>query len=78
LNLNCGSGLKKATVFRTIFGIRLIDNFSYLGDTTDKIGNVRAHCPDGSQLFFLAEPFFNTDRFFVGHGNIDSQMLESL
>jgi hypothetical protein len=39
---------------------------------------MRAHCPDGSQLFFLAEPFFNTDSFFVGHGNIDSQMLESL
>ena len=55
-----------------------VDNFSYLGNTIDKIGNVRAHCPDSSQLFFLAEPFFNTDSFFVRHGNIDCQMLESL
>ena len=49
---------------------------TYLGDALAEVEDVTAHRPDGGQLLLLAEPLLNLDGLFVGHGNVDSQVLE--
>ena len=55
----------------------LFKDLSYLGDTFAEVGDMGAHCPDGGQLFLLAEPFLNTNGLFVRHGDVEGQVLEA-
>ena len=49
---------------------------TYLGDALAEVEDVTAHRPDGGELLLLPEPLLNLDGLFVGHGNVDGQVLE--